>query len=136
MLLTDQEIHEIGFAADCKVFVNELPHVARAFARAVESAVLAKLAQGVEMPEAVGVVRQLHMVEVRFNTSTSYGCDIPDGTSIHTADQLQAYGAACRVKALEDAEQACEYLCAKFFDHAKPPYKNCAKAIRALKGAA
>ena len=60
----------------CKMILNE-----------IERAVIEKLCAGVSMPEAVDLS---HPDDV----SACYG---------YTAEQLRAYGAACRVKALEDA---------------------------------
>ena len=111
--------------------------------RAIEHAVIAKLAAGVSV-EPVGVVRQLHMVTVRFDTSTTYGCDIPDGEKLYTATAI----ASARVQALEEAanmcdEEARDATSAKrkrfLSDNGKAVYNgvfagatNCAVAIRAL----
>ena len=82
MILTDQEIE------DC---CTDDGSDDMAFARAVEAAVIAKLCT-VEMPEPVDLANP--------NAENScYG---------YTTEQLQSYGAAARVKALEDAAVLCE----------------------------
>ena len=96
----------------------------------IERAVIEKLCAGVSMPEAVDLS---HPDDV----SACYG---------YTAEQLRAYGAACRVKALEDAADTCNstmYIdsdgsVGKYgpMTHANTEIKKCADAIRAMRGEA
>lgn len=97
------------------------------YARAVERAVLEKLCAGVEMPEAVANV-----------SASSNGCIgfVKPDKNYYTADQLRAYGAAQRLKALEDAAVVCA---AEADDRGYEDAfmaRLCGKAIRALKGEA
>ena len=59
------------------------------YARAIEQAILSKLSQGAEMPEP------------RWGQGRYLGSAMH--RDAYTAEQMQAYGAACRAKALDDA---------------------------------
>ena len=122
MLLT---VEEIGNIAE----VTGEREGAHTFAVALETKLIEKLCAGVEMPEAV--------------------LDTFLNEKVYTADQLRAYGAACRLKALEDAAghatpllprpcdcEVCD--CGNSGDYARvidwDSSNGLAKAIRALKG--
>ena len=93
-----------------------------AMCRAIEAAVIAKLAQGVDMPEPC-----------IYEGDASPLYDAPTG---YTADQLRTAVAVARVKVLEDAALNCEELhwTWRMGDNSGP--KECAEKIRALKGGA
>lgn len=107
MILTDTEISEC------------LTGGPKTVARMIEAAVLAKFCAGVEMPEPI---------ELNPASNSVLG---------YTADRLHAYGAAVRLKALEEAAVVCD---------AEPEEQTgecgawetstyaCANAIRTLKG--
>lgn len=81
---------EIGFLQALRIAYC---HGQDSMKKAVERAVIEKLCAGVDMPEPV------HNI-------------MSDGVSIgyYSLDQLRAYGAACRMKALDDAEKRCEAI--------------------------
>ena len=115
MILTVEEIDNIAE-------VTGEREGAHAFAVALEAKLIEKLCAVVEMPEAVANV-----------SASSNGCIgfVKPDKNYYTADQLRAYGAACRVKALKDAAE----LCDRFAERDMHP-AECAAAIRALKGEA
>lgn len=91
------------------------------FIDAIEAAVIEKLCAGVSMPEAIANV-----------SASSNGCIgfVKPDKNYYTADKLRAYGAACRLKALEDAAVEVETNSQDF------NRREHAEAIRALKGEA
>lgn len=126
MILTDTEISEC------------LTGGPKTVARMVEAAVLNKLAQGVDMPEAkfayekaTDGVQGTHFYEV-INPKA-----VPIWAALFTADQLRTVAAAARAKALEDAATLLEKNaddCSLVLE-ANVLMAN-ATAIRPLKGAA
>lgn len=82
------------------------------FIDAIEAAVIEKLCAGVSMPEAVDLANPN-------DEKSCYG---------YTSDQLRAYGAACRLKALEDCLNEIEGWANDQFE--------LKTAIRSLKGEA
>jgi hypothetical protein len=152
MLLTDEEIEAsaktggvswTGYRVDSHGFytIPILSPYHYQFAKAVERAVLEKLCAGVSMPKAAGEC------EVPTEAYVMHPGDTVKIVSAYTADQLRAYGAACRLKALEDAEKKCEAISDEYHDREGMKYpelktdaqtgaRDCEIAIRALKGEA
>jgi len=125
MILTDNEMDLLTGKLD----IDSL-------ARAIEAAVLAKLSQGVEMPEAVA--------NVSASSNGRIGFVKPD-KNYYTADQLRIERAAARVKALDECEKLCEAIADKYYSSEGMKYpelktdaqtgaSDCESAIRALKG--
>ena len=120
-----------------------------AMCRAIEAAVIAKLSQGVDMPEAVNndLADDISAIDAMYRGDPTYEHDayymrkaaekcVRKGYALYTADQLHTCIAAARVKALEDAALNCEELhwTWRMGDNSGP--KECAEKIRALKGGA
>jgi len=140
MLLT---VEEIGNIAE----VTGEREGAHTFAVALEIKLIEKLCAGVEMPEPVGKVIESEVApgyidgpngssiwtrekHIALKVEATHDQDF--GASIYTADQLRAYGAACRLKALEDAVEAIDDECRDRVVTAS----DCIDIIRALKGEA
>ena len=134
MLLTNDDIE---FLAD-GIAIDDFSHD---LARRVERVVVAKLCAGVAMPEPFR--KQGQQMAYDGDDKVFFDC--------FSADQLRAYGAAQRLKALEDAAMLatpllprpcdCEVCdCGNSGDYARvidwDSSNSLAKAIRALKGEA
>ena len=152
MVLTDEEIDTLlpkitlkGMDPKQQVWLTKKDAIA--FVRAAEIAIIAKLAQGVDMPEAVNndLADDISAIDAMYRGDPTYEHDahymrkaaekcVRKGYALYTADQLRTAIAAARVKALEDAALNCEELhwTWRMGDNSGP--KECAEKIRALKG--
>lgn len=136
---------EIGFLQALRIAYC---HGQDSMKKAVERAVLEKLCAGVSMPEHAVSVSPYEINTIFWEAGHEYA---GLSSKLFTADQLRAYGAACRLKALEDAAMLatpllprpcdCEVCdCGNSGDHARvvdwDSSNGLAKAIRALRGEA
>lgn len=114
MLLTDNEMDLLTGKLDID-----------GLTRAIERAVVEKLAQGVVTPEpAIGWDFDHYTGYCRYEAPVPRYVE----NQYYTADQLRAYGAACRLKALED--------CLNEIEGWANDQSELKAAIRALKGEA
>ena len=144
-LLTDDEIYTAYIEAANQTLRPQDERIALAFARAIEKAVLSKLAQGVSvepvirgwMNPANGVVidpQRKKQIGVG-DGYPNFSVPLYDESGTVTRKQLQTAIAAARVAALEDAAKLVAHI--GFHDvphHHSPSTAKCARAIRALIG--
>ena len=136
MLLTKQETAEAYYEGTTQPLREQDKTLVFAFSEAFEAKLIAKLCAGVSMPEAFLGIYEGDVCYKSKEDDQSYGMWIPVDTNyappfngtLYTADQLRAYGAACRVKALED--------CLNEIDGWANDQFQLKAAIRALKGEA
>lgn len=93
-VLSDEEIDAITDAQWGKQGVGAMYAACRAFARAIEAAVIAKLTAGVSVEPSYHMTFQADGVRV--------------DTPYYTPDQLQTAIAAARLQALEEAAKICD----------------------------
>lgn len=157
MLLTDEEIEVsvktggvswTGYRKDSHGFytIPILSPYHYQFAKAIEAAVIEKLCAGVSMPEAAAYAGKTQAGKWKYTTGSIGSAKtwllyqereyLAKGLQIvplYTADQLRAYGAAQRLKALEDAADIAEHINDGCVGAPDGP-EDVAAAIRAMKG--